>query len=207
MSFRLNSPVTTRHNLAKLALPKPLADLIRGTDDADLLVRLRRRDPEAVGLLYDRYGKTAYSLALRIVGDHVEAESVVSQAVLKCWNRIASFRQARGSALGVWLLLTTCVTAISHRKGQSPQMEDWSFPCHPMAEPSLFHGWQKELDGDHIQALFIALSGMAADEREILDRAFLEGLNLNDLTALLGCSRSELDALITSALGKLRQPD
>jgi RNA polymerase sigma-70 factor (ECF subfamily) len=193
--------------LTKPALPKPLADLIRGTDDADLLVRLRRKDPEAVGLLYDRYGRTAYSLALRIVGDSVEAESVVSKAVLKCWNRIASFRQARGSALGVWLLLTTYVTAISHRRGQSPQMEDWSFPCHPMAEPSLFHGWQKELDGDHVQALFAALVSMAAQEQEVLNRAFLEGANPNDLTALLGCSRTDLDELIASALSKLQHAD
>jgi RNA polymerase sigma-70 factor (ECF subfamily) len=185
-------------------LPHALAALISGTDDADLLVRLRRKDPSAIGLLYDRYGKTAYSLAFGILRHTEEAESVVAESVLKCWNRISSFRQARGSAIGAWLLLTTYLTTRDRLRGRSPNHDDWSGQPSPLEQGSLFHGWSKELDGDHMQSLFIALQKLDGEERRVLDMAFFEGMTLADLTASLGYSTSELDHLISSALAALR---
>jgi RNA polymerase sigma-70 factor (ECF subfamily) len=179
-----------------------LADLIGGTDDADLLVRLRRKDPEAIGLLYDRYGKTAYSLAFRILGNAVAAEGAVAEAMLKCWNRISSFRDARGSALGAWLLLTTYVTTIAHRQEHGSNAE----PA-PLERGPVFHGWSKELDGDHLQALFWGLHKLDTQERHVLDLAFFSGLNPSDMTSLLNCSRAELDRIIASALAKLEAPE
>ena len=35
--------------------------------DLDILSRIKRHDPSAIGELYDRYGKTAYKIILRIV--------------------------------------------------------------------------------------------------------------------------------------------
>ena len=189
--------------MAKLLLPAPLADLIGGTDDADLLVRLRRKDAQAIGVLYDRYGKTAYSLAHRILGDPVAAESAVEEATLKCWNRIPSFRQARGSALGAWLLLTTYVTTIARLRGMGVKAENWSTEPSPLEQGPVFHGWSKELDGDHVQSLFWALNKLTSDEKQVLDLAFFKGLNPVALTSALSRSRQDLDQLISSALAKL----
>jgi RNA polymerase sigma-70 factor, ECF subfamily len=184
-------------------LPRALGDLIGGTDDADLLVRLRRKDPEAIGLLYDRYGKTAYSLAFRILGDPVAAESVVAEAVLKCWNRIDSFREARGSALGAWLLLTTYATTIDHRKGDEDKADDWSMEPGPLERGPVFHGWSKELDGDNVQALFWGLYKLDSQERQVLDLAFFAGQTPAELTVSVGCSRADLERIISTALSKL----
>jgi RNA polymerase sigma-70 factor (ECF subfamily) len=183
-------------------LPRPLFDLIGGTDDADLLVRLRRKDPNAIGLLYDRYGKTAYSLAFRILANPESAESAVAEAMLKCWNRISSFRHARGSALGAWLLLTTYVTTMEHLKGRSVT-DDWSAQPSPLEQGPLFHGWSKEMDGDQVQALFAALQKLDPQEKQALDLAFFEGLTPAEITATLACSHADLDHLIASALANL----
>ena len=177
--------------------------MIGGTDDADLLVRLRRKDPSAIGLLFDRYGKTAYSLAFRMMGDRTAAESIVAEAMLKCWNRIPSFRQARGSALGAWLLLTTYVTTIDHLKGRGMKADDGSSNPSPLEQGPVFHGWSKEMDGDHVQALFARLQDLDTQERQVLDLAFFEGRNPSELTSSLGCSKTELDHLISSTLSKL----
>jgi RNA polymerase sigma-70 factor (ECF subfamily) len=185
-------------------LPDPLADLISGTDDADLLVRLRRKDPNAIGLLYDRYGKTAYSLAFRILGHPQAAESVVAESVLKCWNRITSFRQARGSALGAWLLLTTYVTTMDHLKGHGlNNADDWSAQPSPLEQGPLFHGWSKELDGDYLQALYSALQKLDSEEKRALDLAFFKGLTPAEITTTLAISHADFDHLIASALAKL----
>ena len=53
-----------------------------------------------------------YDLAFRIVGDPATAENVVAEAMLKCWNRVFTFREARRSALGVWFIALTYQAAM-----------------------------------------------------------------------------------------------
>ena len=45
-----------------------------GPEDGALIERLKRRDPQALAELYDRYGRMAYSLVLRVVRDKAIAE-------------------------------------------------------------------------------------------------------------------------------------
>ena len=42
--------------------------------DAELIKRLQSRDPQALAEIYDRYGRVAYSLILRVVRDAAIAE-------------------------------------------------------------------------------------------------------------------------------------
>jgi len=62
---------------------------------------LQRRDPQALAELYDRYGRAAYSLVLRVVRDKSIAEDLVQETFLRVWNRVHSidprFRWYRSS--------------------------------------------------------------------------------------------------------------
>ena len=40
--------------------------------------------------LYDRYGRMAYSLVLRVVRDKAIAEDLVQETFLRVWNRVHS---------------------------------------------------------------------------------------------------------------------
>ncbi|HET7093921.1 MAG TPA: sigma factor, partial [Thermomicrobiales bacterium] len=51
-------------------------------DDAELLQAVVRRDPAALMALYDRYGRLAFGLAYRILGDAGAAEEAVQDAFL-----------------------------------------------------------------------------------------------------------------------------
>ena len=51
-----------------LLLPLWLA-IHAAENDAELVARLQRRDPQALAELYDRYGRLAFSLVLRTVRD------------------------------------------------------------------------------------------------------------------------------------------
>ena len=77
--------------------------LLRFKDDADLVRRLKAREPHAMAELYDRYGRLAYSLIYRVVRNVGTAEDLVQETFLRVWNRIQSFDQDRG-ALGPWIL-------------------------------------------------------------------------------------------------------
>src|SRR5437763_9652196 len=78
-----------------------MADPLPG-DDA-LMAGLAERDLSALAGLYDRYGRLAYALAYRILGESEAAEDVVQDAFISAWRGAATYRRERGNARG-WLL-------------------------------------------------------------------------------------------------------
>lgn len=64
-----------------------MADGEISRDDATLLERIARRDPEGIALLYDRYSGVAFALAYRLLGDRAAAEDAVQGAFLNVWRR------------------------------------------------------------------------------------------------------------------------
>src|SRR5438067_5893345 len=57
----------------------------------------------ALAELYDRYGRPAYGLALRILPDDALAEDAVQEAFLSVWRTAARFVPERGKA-STWIL-------------------------------------------------------------------------------------------------------
>lgn len=157
-------------------------------------MRLRRRDPESVGLLYDRYGRTAYSLALKILGDAAKAESVVAEAVLRCWNKIANFRETRGGALGIWLLASTYTNALEQLGKTTGKAIDSGI---------VFQDWAKNFNADRAQDIYSAWLQLDKEELQVLELAFFEGLNPGEMAERLSIAQSEVNLLIGSALSKV----
>src|SRR5215471_17923317 len=62
----------------------PILMAVHGAeDDTSLVVRMQRRDPNALAELYDRYGRLAFSLILRVVRDAGIAEDLVQETFLR----------------------------------------------------------------------------------------------------------------------------
>src|SRR6266852_986494 len=72
------------------------------TSDADLLVRVAARDREAFELLYRRYVRSVFGLALRRLRDRQRAEDAVQETFTAVWRSAASYRPERGPA-APWL--------------------------------------------------------------------------------------------------------
>src|SRR5581483_7211071 len=68
-----------------------------------LIRRLAHGDERALAELYDRYGRPAYRLAVRILRDTSLAEDAVQDAFLTAWRTAAAFDPPRGSA-ATWLM-------------------------------------------------------------------------------------------------------
>ena len=76
----------------------PLLFAVIAEDEAELVRRLQKRDPQALGELYDKYGRLAFSLIYRIVRDVGTAEDLVQETFLRVWNRSQGFDGERGRA-------------------------------------------------------------------------------------------------------------
>src|SRR5581483_11915433 len=71
-------------------------------DDQTLLARIANGDSQALDLLYERYARAVYSLAVRMVGAGEPAEDVVQETFWRVWRRSSTFQSQRGSVAG-WI--------------------------------------------------------------------------------------------------------
>src|SRR5436309_242518 len=77
-------------------------DLAHLSDEA-LVALAARSEQTALAELYDRYGRPAYGLAVRILRDESLAEDAVQEAFLGVWRTAARFVPERGKA-STWIL-------------------------------------------------------------------------------------------------------
>ena len=71
--------------------------------DEALVLLAARSEESALAELYDRYGRTAYGLALRVLRDQALAEDAVQEAFLTVWRTASRFVPERGKA-STWIL-------------------------------------------------------------------------------------------------------
>jgi len=78
-------------------VPQPPDD---SPSDAELLARVGERDREAFEILYGRYVRPVFGLALRRLGDRGHAEDAVQEAFAAIWRSASTYRLERGAAGG-----------------------------------------------------------------------------------------------------------
>lgn len=88
--------------------------------DADLLARLVAGEHNALAVLFDRYNRLVFSVAVRILRDEAEAEDVVQTVFLNIFEGAINFDPLRGT-LKVWLLQYAYHRALNKRRSLSAQ--------------------------------------------------------------------------------------
>src|SRR6476660_8737998 len=79
-----------------------MRELAHLSDEA-LVALAARSEQTALAELYDRYGRPAYGLALRILRDESLAEDAVQEGFLALWRTASRFVPERGKA-STWIL-------------------------------------------------------------------------------------------------------
>ena len=74
--------------------------------DGDISDAFLQEGPDALALVYQRFGALVYSIALRSLGARSDAEDVTQQVFVSAWRSRDSFDPERGT-LGGWLVTIT----------------------------------------------------------------------------------------------------
>src|SRR5512138_2520209 len=98
-------------------------------DEVELVALVAKGDQNAFLLIYDRYAKYVYGLALRILSNEMLAEEATQDTFLKLWSRARQYLAERGS-LRVWLLTIARRTALDRIRleGRRPTVSDSADP-------------------------------------------------------------------------------
>jgi RNA polymerase sigma-70 factor (ECF subfamily) len=179
--------------------------LLRFKDDADLVRRLKAREPHAMAELYDRYGRLAYSLIYRVVRNVGTAEDLVQETFLRVWNRIQSFDQDRG-ALGPWILTVARHRAIDYLRSVNARISLNSMDLDRLENPALFSQLEDSaLSIDRTRRLKDAFGKLSQNQRKVIELAYYEGLSQTEMAERMNQPLGTVKTWIRSALKALRE--
>jgi RNA polymerase sigma factor (sigma-70 family) len=174
-------------------------------DDDELLAACAEGDEQALSSLYDRFGKIAYALALRVLRDAALAEDAVQEAFLAVWRQAAAFDRSRGTA-STWILTLVHRRAVDLVRSQVrfngfPDQLEVMAPQHALAESIDDDVVLRETRGE-VQA---ALATLSRAEREVLGLAYWCGLTQSEIAAVLDIPCGTVKSRTFSALARLRE--
>ena len=182
------------------AQASPRRDLAHLSDEA-LLALVSRGDEAGLGELYDRYGRVAYGLALRIVRDRALAEDAVQEGFLAVWRSAGSFRAEHGKP-STWILTLVHRRTVDLVRREERRRAD---PIDELAEPSGEATDEEAWLRRQRQVVQEALRKLPADQREALELAYYGGFTQSELAERLGQPLGTIKSRMFTGLRRLRE--
>jgi RNA polymerase sigma-70 factor (ECF subfamily) len=176
------------------AQPEPLPP---DTSDAELLTRVAARDREAFELLYHRYVRSVFGLALRRLRDRQRAEDAVQETFAAVWRSAASYKPERGPA-APWLYAVARNAIVDRFRakldptGEVPDVVS-AEPGPPERAESSFVSWR----------VHRALEELPPREREVIELAYWSGLSQSEVAEYLHIPLGTVKTRTRSALSRL----
>jgi len=173
-------------------------------EDRELAVRLQRRDPQALAELYDRYGRVAFSLIVRIVRDQGMAEDLTQETFLRVWNRMAGFDAQRG-ALGAWVLTVARNRAIDYLRSVDGRSRLNAIELTATETPAVFVDMEANLiNSARARQLKGAFEKLNDKQRMVIELAYFEGLSQTEMAERMQQPLGTVKTWVRSALQILR---
>lgn len=176
--------------------------MIDYTAETGIVKRLQDRDPLALAEIYDRYGRLAYSVILRMVRDAAIAQDLVQETFLRVWNGASGFDAEKG-AFGPWLCSIARHCAIDYHRssGHERSAVEWKEtgypPLHVNTPPDF-------LAADNARAIRAALLTLTPRQREVIEFAYFEGLTQTEMADRMGQRLGTVKTWVRAALKNLR---
>ena len=170
--------------------------------DEALVALLARADESALAELYDRFGRVAYGLALRVVRDPSLAEDAVQDAFLAAWRSADRFMPERASAR-TWLLTFVHRRAVDVvRREQRRRTEPIETPASDAAAPASDESVWLRLERERVQN---ALRRLPDPQREAIELAYYGGFTQAELAERLGQPLGTIKSRMFAGLAHLRE--
>lgn len=178
----------------------PVSDA-RSREDREALGRVAAGDADALGGLYDRYGRVAFGLAQAMLGDPEAAEEVVQDVFERVWREARSYRAERGS-VRTWLLAIARNAAIdryrrSAKRGRERPLEDDPERPDPEAEALL----ERAVRSERVRA---ALATLPPEQRSVIALSFYGGFAQSEIATRLRVPLGTVKGRARLGMAKLR---
>jgi RNA polymerase sigma factor (sigma-70 family) len=170
--------------------------------DEAVVALVARSDESALAELYDRFGRVAYGVALRVLRDEKLAEDAVQEAFLSAWRNADRFMPERAKA-STWILTLVHRRAVDLVRREERRRAD-SLPEgveHGAAESAEDNAWLR-FERERVQT---ALKRLPDQQREALELAYYGGFSQSELAERLGLPVGTIKSRMFAGLARLRE--
>jgi RNA polymerase sigma-70 factor (ECF subfamily) len=190
LKVRTSLPQRSQLATIHLVVPDPMTD-------GELIARVGEGDAGAFDLLYRRYARPVFALALRRLGDRGRAEDAVQETFASVWRSARSYRQERGPG-APWLYAVARNAIVDRRRalGEPPAEavdEAAKDPGPAERAESSWTAWR----------VHRALAELPDNERRLIELAYWGGLSQSEIAQFLNVPLGTVKTRTRSALARL----
>ena len=167
--------------------------------DGELIQRAADGDRSAFELLYQRYARPVFGLALRRLGDRGRAEDAVQETFASIWRSARTYRPERGPG-APWLYAVARNAIVDRGRARPEPVAELPEEPSPDAGPA-----------DHAEQSWVAwrvhraLEELPEREREVIALAYWSGLSQSEVAEFLGIPLGTVKTRTRAALQRLAQ--
>lgn len=156
-----------------------------GEAEVELMQRIKAKDAEALGQLYDLYNRLLYGIILSIVKTKPEAEDVLQEVFINIWQKADMFNENRGNVFS-WVLALTRNSAIDRirSKGYKTQLkasENIDNPAFNL-EGDYYDPLETTIFSDRAELVKDALAKLPDLQQQVLQIAYYKGLTQTEIS-------------------------
>ena len=169
-----------------------------------LVGRIARGDAEALGELYDRYGRVAFGMLYRMLPSPEAAEEVSLDAFHAVWQRADSYKPERGP-VRTWLLAICRNAAIDWRRTRGKRAErevSINTAGELLAEGKVD---ERVVDALRAERVREAVAALPAEQRDVLSLAFWGGYSQSEIAARTNTPLGTVKSRVRLGMTKLRE--
>jgi RNA polymerase sigma-70 factor (ECF subfamily) len=165
--------------------------------DGELIVRSADGDRGAFEVLYRRYSRPVFGLALRRLGDRGRAEDAVQETFASIWRAARSYKPERGpGAPWLYAVARNAITDRGRARTETPMdvPEEASNESGPPERAEA--GWTA-------WRVHRALEELSSNERSVIELAYWSGLSQSEIAEFLGIPLGTVKTRTRAALARL----
>jgi RNA polymerase sigma-70 factor, ECF subfamily len=170
--------------------------------DEDAIILAAKGDPDAFGVLYERYVNRIYNYIFYRTGNSFDAEDLTARVFYRAINHIGRYRDM-GVPFSAWLYrIAHNLVANWHRdnnRRQEVPLEDIALLEHKGDPPETALVINQEMEG-----LLKQIRSLSSERQQLIILKFVEGLSNAEIGVIMGRSEGAVKSLYHRTLLALR---
>jgi RNA polymerase sigma-70 factor, ECF subfamily len=178
---------------------------LRSLADEEVMQLVRRGDPKAFEIVYERHSSAAYSLAYRMMGSRAGAEDVLQDAFLSAWRSGERYDPSRGS-------VRTWVLGIVHHRAIDALRRATVHDRRRAGDEGIEERFEARERTDveaarREEAVTVraAMDSLPADQCQVIELAYFGGFTHTEIAEILGAPVGTVKGRMRLGLKKMRE--
>jgi RNA polymerase sigma-70 factor, ECF subfamily len=178
--------------------------LLSAMSDAELYDAMKARHSSALGVLFSRYGRLVYGVALKVLRNPQEAEDLTQEVFLILWRNAGKNIECRYFvSYLVTLSRSRAIDRFRARKRYSEVLEDWT--QNSTSTPTPKTPLESAIVNEHSQHLHSALTRLNDNQRQVIELAYYQGMSQSEIAKTLNLPLGTVKTYTRQGFVKLRQ--